>query len=249
MPSAQSDSVPRAAREFVTTHWSAVLAAGSPDSPCAVQALNQLCRTYWYPLYVWVRRQGYSPHDAEDLVQGFFARLLEKDDLADVDRARGKFRSFLLASLKHFMANERDRLNAWKRGGRHQFVPLQTEAAEIRYGVEPSPDTLSPDRIYDRRWALTVLDQVMVRLRAEFCLRGREALFDQLKTCLTGDRLDQPYQELARQLGMSENAVKVSVHRLRQRYRKLLREEVGQTVGHPTEIEVELRHLMQILCS
>jgi RNA polymerase sigma factor (sigma-70 family) len=248
MPSHDSelDSVPRSARQFATTHWSAVLAAGKPDSPRAADALNQLCRTYWYPLYAWVRRQGYTPHDAQDLIQGFLARLLQKDDLADVDRAHGKFRSFLLASLKHYLANEQIRVRAWKRGGRHQIVPLETDNAETRYGAEPA-DTLSADRIYDRRWALTVLEQVMGRLRAEFRLRGKEFIFEHLKACLTGDRLDQPYAELARHLAVSVSAVKVSVHRLRQRYRELLRDEIAQTVGDPAAVDEELRHLMDIL--
>jgi RNA polymerase sigma-70 factor (ECF subfamily) len=240
--------MPPGARQFATTHWSAVIAAGNPSSPRAFDALSQLCCTYWYPLYAWVRRQGYSPHDAQDLIQGFFARLLEQDDLADVDRSRGKFRSFLLASLKHYAANERDRLQAWKRGGRHRFVPLENDTAETRYGAEPA-DTLSADRIYERRWALTVLDQVMARLRAEFRTRGKENLFEQLKACLTGDRLDQPYAEFARQLGVGVSAVKVSVHRLRQRYRELLRDEIAQTVGDPTAVDTELRHLMEILRS
>jgi RNA polymerase sigma factor (sigma-70 family) len=244
MSLAASDSVSASARQFATTRWTAVLAAVKTDSPHAIEALDQLCRTYWYPLYAWSRRQGYAPHDAQDLIQGFFARLLEKRDLADVDPARGKFRSFLLASLKHYLANERDRERAWKRGGRHQFVPLDPELAESRYGTEPS---LSADQTYDRRWALTVLDQVMARLRAEFCQRGKASLFDQLKACLTGDRLDQPYAELAGQLGVSESALKVSVHRLRNRYRQLLRDEVAQTVGDTSTTEDELRHLMGVL--
>ena len=246
MPSTSSHSVPAAARRFATTRWTAVLAARKSDSPQAAEALDQLCRTYWYPLYAWIRRQGHSPHDAQDLIQGFFARLLHKDDLADVDPARGKFRSFLLASLKHYLANEGDRERAWKRGGRHEFVPLDADTAESRYHAEPA-DTFSADLIYDRRWALTVLELVMGRLRAEFRRRGKETVFDQLKSCLTGDRLDQPYGKLARQLGVTESAVKVSVHRLRQRYRELLRDEVRQTVGDTSTAEDELRHLMELL--
>jgi RNA polymerase sigma-70 factor (ECF subfamily) len=241
-----TDSVPASARQFATTRWSAVLAAGRRTSPDAARALDQLCRIYWFPLYAWVRRQGHPPHDAQDLIQGFFARLLEKDDLAAVDPARGKFRSFLLAALKHYVANEQDRVHAWKRGGRHEFVPFETDAAESRYGAEPA-DNLSADRIYDRRWALTVLEQVMARLRAEFRSRGRETLFDQLKSCLTGERLDQPYADLARSIGVSESAVKVAVHRLRQRYRELLRDEIVQTLGDANAVEEELRHLMDAL--
>lgn len=248
MPATSShpDSISPSARHFATTRWSAVLAAGKPGSERSVEALDQLCRTYWFPLYAWVRRQGCSPHDAEDLIQGFFARLIGKGDLADVDPDRGRFRSFLLASLKHYMANERDKLRAWKRGGRHSLVPLETDVAEARYGAEPV-DTLSADRIYDRRWALTVLDQVMVRLRAEFRDRDKEHLFDELKTCLTADRHELPYANLARQVGLSEGAIKVAIHRLRRRYRELLRDEIAQTVGDPATVEEELRDLMHVL--
>lgn len=244
--SSHPDSVSPSARRFATTRWTAVLAAGKPGSHRAVEALNQLCRTYWFPLYSWVRRQGHSPHDAEDLIQGFFARLIGKGDLAGVDPRRGRFRSFLLASLKHYLANERDKLRAWKRGGRHCLVPLETDTAEVRYGAEPL-DTLSADRIYDRRWALTVLDQVMVRLRTEFRERDKELLFEELKTCLTADRNALSYAELAEQIGLSEGAVKVAVHRLRRRYRELLRDEIAQTVGDPAAVEEELRDLMNAL--
>jgi RNA polymerase sigma factor (sigma-70 family) len=248
MPSTSThrETASPSARRFATTRWSAVLAAGKPGSPRAVEALDQLCRTYWFPLYAWVRRQGHPPHDAEDLIQGFFERLIGKGDLADVDPERGRFRSFLLAALKHYLANERDRLQSWKRGGRHCFVPLDTDTAEIRYGAEPI-DTLTADRIYDRRWALTILDQVMVRLRAEFRHRGKERLFDALKTCLTADRGAVPYAELARQLDVNEGAIKVAVHRLRRHYRELLRDEIAQTVGDPAAVEEELRDLMAVL--
>ena len=241
-----TDSVPASARQFATTRWSAVLAAGKPDSPEAARALDQLCRIYWFPLYAWVRRQGHSAHDAQDLIQGFFARLLEHKDLAAVDPARGKFRSFLLAALKHYVANERDRALAWKRGGRHELVSLELDTAESRYGAEPV-DRLSADLLYDRRWALTVLEQVMARLRDEFKQRGKEALFDELKSCLMGERLDQPYADLAAHLRVSESAVKVAVHRLRRRYRELLRDEIAQTVGDADSVDDELRHLMAVL--
>lgn len=246
LTSSHSDAVLPSARQFATTRWSAVLAAGKTGSHQALEALDQLCRVYWFPLYAWVRRQGHSPHDAQDLIQGFFARLIGKGDLADVDPRRGRFRSFLLASLKHYLANERDRLRAWKRGGRHHFVPLEIETAEARYGAEPL-DTLSADRIYDRRWALTVLDQVMARLRAEFRDRDKEQLFETLKTCLTADRSALPYTELARQVGLGEGAIKVAVHRLRRRYRELLRDEIAQTVGDRTTVDEELRDLMDAL--
>jgi RNA polymerase sigma-70 factor (ECF subfamily) len=163
-----------------------------------------------------------------------------------VDPARGKFRSFLLAALKHYLANERDRSRAWKRGGRHVIVPLQTGMAETRYGAEPA-DTLTADQIYDRRWALTVLDQVMFQLRAEFRRRGRELVFDQLKNCLTAERDALSYAELAGQVGLSEGALKVSIHRLRQRYRELIRDEIAQTVDDPGLVQEEMRELMNVL--
>jgi RNA polymerase sigma factor (sigma-70 family) len=240
------DSVSPSARMFATTRWSAVLAAGTPGSPRTLEALDQLCRIYWFPLYAWVRRQSHSPHDAEDLIQGFFARLIGKGDLADVDPRLGRFRSFLLASLKHYLANERDRQRAWKRGGRHCFVPLETDTAESRYSAEPI-DTLSADRIYDRRWALTVLGRVMARLRAEFRNLHKEQLFDKLKACLTADPNSLSHAQLAQQVGLSEGAVKVTVHRLRRRYRDLLRDEIAQTVGNPAAVEEELRDLMDAL--
>jgi RNA polymerase sigma factor (sigma-70 family) len=234
------------ARQFATTRWSAVLAAAKGGSTGSVEALDQLCRTYWYPLYAWVRREGHAAHDAEDLIQGFFARLIQKEDLAAVDPARGRFRSFLLAALKHYLANERDRSRAWKRGGRHVIVPLQTDMAESRYGAEPV-DTLSADQIYDRRWALTVLDRVMFQLRIEFRRRGKEWMFDQLKNCLTPERAALSYAELARQVGLSESALKVSIHRLRQRYRELIQDEIAQTVGDPGLVREEMRELMNVL--
>src|SRR5436190_3040522 len=226
-----TDEVGDGKQWFTATHWSVVLSAQGSSTPAA-EALEKLCRTYWHPLYVYVRRQGHSPHDAQDLTQEFFARLIEKNYLGDVDREKGRFRSFLLASLKHFLANEWDKAKAVKRGGDQSFVSLNSESAETRYSLEPA-DTLSADKIFERRWALTLLEQVLARLREEYSDTGKTALFDRLKDCLTGDRSSLPYAELGSKAGMSEGAVKVAVHRLRRRYRDLLREEIANTVGGP----------------
>jgi len=239
---------PAGAREFVTTHWSVVLSAKRTDSTGARNALETLCHGYWFPLYAYVRRQGHDVHDAQDLTQEFFARLLEKNYLADVAREKGRFRSFLLAALKHFLANEWNRARAQKRGGGQVFVPLDPGDAETRYGVDPSHEE-SADKLYERRWALTLLDLVMSRLRTEHETSGKGELFDALKGCLMGERSSLPYTELGAKLGMSEGAVKVAVHRLRERYRKLLREEIANTVGSESEVEDELRHLMAALTS
>jgi RNA polymerase sigma-70 factor (ECF subfamily) len=231
---------------FATTHWSVVLTAGGSDSPKSSQALEALCRTYWYPLYAYVRRTGHSSHDAEDLTQAFFARLLEKQWIADADRERGRFRSFLLTSLKHFLANEWDKAKAQKRGGRVRLIPLETDTAEARYHCEPA-DTATPDREFDRRWALAVLDTVLARLKSEFSDEGKAGLFEHLKGTLSGERSAAPYARLGEQLQMSEGAVKVAVHRLRQRYRAILRAEIAQTVATEADVEDELRHLFAAL--
>lgn len=240
------DSVPPQARQFVTTRWTIVLTAGHSDSTQAHVALEKLCQTYWYPLYAYVRRQGHSPEDAQDLTQAFFAKLIAKHYLGDVDRSKGKFRSFLLASLKHFLANEWDKTRAQKRGGSHPFIALDAQTAESRYHLEPV-DTMTADKIYERRWALTLLDEVLKRLREKYAAEGKGKLFDQLKVTLTGERSTIPYAEIGTQLGMTEGAVKVAVHRLRQRYRETLRAEIAETVASPGEVEEELRHLFSAL--
>lgn len=246
-PSAPSGSAPGTAARFVETHWSLVLTAGrGGDSTRGADALAALCQTYWYPLYAYVRRQGRAPHDAQDLTQEFFVRLLAKNWLADVNRERGRFRSFLLASLKHFLANEWDKSQALKRGGGHNFISLDAESAESRYALEP-PDHLTADKLYDRRWALTLLDATLVRLRDEFACDGKARLFDELKFTLTGERGAAPYADIAAKLGTSEGAVKVAAHRLRQRYRELLRAEIAATVGTAAEVDEELRHLFAAL--
>jgi RNA polymerase sigma factor (sigma-70 family) len=237
---------PRGARRFATTRWSQVIAAGDARTPDAGEALARLCELYWYPLYAYVRRWGYDADEAQDLTQEFFSRLLEKHYLRDADPARGRFRSFLLASLKHFLSNERDRVNAVKRGGRATVLPLEFESAEGRYSLEP-PDAETPETVYERRWALTLLERTLGRLRAEFEGAGRQALFSRLEGHLTGEQDTVPYAELGRELGMSEGAIKVAVHRLRRRFGALLRAEILETVSDPDEVDEEIRYLFQAL--
>jgi len=231
---------------FVTTHWSVVLEARDQRSPQAAAALEQLCRTYWYPLYAYVRRRGYGEHDAQDLAQGFFARLVERNYLEAVGRQKGKFRSFLLAALNHFVSDEWDRARAEKRGGRETFISLDDQTAEDRYRQEPA-DELSPERIYERRWAMTLLDQVLRQLEAEFAATGRLRLFEQLKVFLLDEKGVGSYAETAARLEMTEGALRVAVHRLRQRYGELFRDEIAHTVASPDEIEDEVRHLLSVL--
>lgn len=231
---------------FVTTHWSVVLTAGRSDTTRARAALEQLCRHYWQPLYAYVRRVGHPPEEAQDLTQEFFARLLERNTVARADPARGRFRSFLLASLKNFLAHEWAKARAQKRGGRVQVIPLEFDTAETRCAPEPA-NTDSPDKIFDRQWALSLLDVVLARLRADYADCGKDDLFLGLKETLTGGRSEIPYRELGGRLGMSEGAVKVAAHRLRQRYRELLRGEIANTVAGPEEAEEELRHLFAAL--
>jgi RNA polymerase sigma-70 factor (ECF subfamily) len=245
MTDSASTSTPPSAGVFATTRWTVVMQAGT-DSPDAQQALETLCRNYWYPLYAYVRRQGHSPHDAQDLTQAFFARLLEKNYLADVQREKGRFRSFLLASLKHFLANEWDRERALKRGGGRKLIALDEDSAESRYKLEPNVD-LSADKIYERRWALTLLDQVLAKLRSEFERDGKLEHFETLKQYLSAGRTSVSYAQAADKLGMNEGAIKVAVHRLRKRYRELLRAEIAQTVATASEIDAEIRYLFAAL--
>jgi RNA polymerase sigma-70 factor (ECF subfamily) len=231
---------------FVTTHWSFVLAAGGGDTTGARRALEKLCQTYWYPLYAYVRRRNFSPPDAEDLTQEFFARFLEHDWVANADREKGRFRTFLLSAMNHFLANEWDKARAQKRGGGAPLLPLEFDTAETRYCREPA-DSVTPEQHFERRWALTLLELVVNRLRAEYEQDGKGELFTALHPCLVGERTSQPYEELARKLALSEGAVKSAVHRLRQRYRQLLRDEIAQTVAGPGEVEEELRHLIAVL--
>ena len=252
MPAAPDSTTHRnspshAVGHFVTTRWSQVIAAGRPaDSAHARTALEQLCQTYWYPLYAFVRRQGHPPHDAQDLTQEFFARLLERNALGAADRERGRFRSFLLATLKNFLRDEWDKLRARKRGGGQAVVSLDAGDAESRYALEPV-DTMTADRIYERRWAMLLLDRAVKRLEAEHEAAGRLVQFETLKASLAGSRESQPYAELAVRLGLSEGAVKVAVHRLRQRYREVIRAEIAETVAGEAEVEAEPKHLMAAL--
>ncbi len=230
---------------FVTTHWSVVLAAQDSASPQSAEALERLCQAYWYPLYAHVRSLGNSPHDAEDLTQEFFARLLEKNFLQVAEPERGRFRTFLLMALKRFLANEWDRARARKRGGGLGVVPLDPEIAEQRYRAEE--DELPADRMYERRWALTLVGQAMARLRAEFEQAGKAREFEQLKRFLALHEAGIPYPAVAAELGVSEGALRVMVHRLRKRFRELFREEIRQTVTREEDLEEEFRHLLAAL--
>ena len=230
----------------MTTHWSVVLSARRKDSPQSAAALETLCRTYWYPLYAYVRRQVHSPPDAQDLTQEFFARLLQKDYLKAAAREKGRFRTFLIVALKRFLANEWDRVRAQKRGGGRPLLSLDTELAEQRYRIEPA-ESATAERVFERRWALTLLDQTMKRLRGEFAATGRAREFDRLKACLTAERGEISYAEIAAELGQSEGTARVAVHRLRKRFREVFREEIAHTVSSAEEIEEEVRYLMGVL--
>jgi RNA polymerase sigma-70 factor (ECF subfamily) len=230
---------------FATTHWSMVVSAGGSRSPEASEALATLCESYWFPLYAFVRRAGHSAEDARDLTQEFFVRLLDKRFLAAADREKGRFRTFLLTAVKRFLANEYDRARALKRGGGQRILSLEGPEPEARYRREPA-DTLTPERVFERQWALTLLEQVLARLQAEMTADGKAALFDALKAHLTGDGATG-YATTAGRLGTTEGAVKVAAYRLRQRYRELLREEIAQTVAGPDEIEEEIRYLFACL--
>jgi RNA polymerase sigma-70 factor (ECF subfamily) len=228
--------------QFATTHWSVVLLAGHRSSPDARAALAALLEQYWYPLYAYVRRRGYRADDAADLTQGFLARLLERDDLAAADPARGRFRSFLLSAFKHFISNERRQLATQKRGGGKATVSLDFAAGEARFALEPV-DELTAEKIFERRWATTVLERVFEQLRQQYAAAGKAAIYDALREHLVGEAGAQ-YRTIGQGLGMSEAAVKVAAHRLRCRCRKLLREEVAHTVATEEEIDQELRDLL-----
>ena len=232
-------------RWFTTTHWSVVLSARE-SSPQAAAALEALCRTYWPPLYTYIRRRGSDVHTAQDLTQAFITHLLAQDFLGDVQRDKGKFRSFLLASLNNFLTNEHERTRAQKRGGGLAFVPLEANDAEEWLCAEPAA-TETPEDIFDRRWALTLLERAFTRVRGEFESAGKLAQFECLKTFLEGDVSHGDYNGAARELQMSAGAVAVAVHRLRQRYRETLRREIAETVGTPEEVEDEWRDLQAIL--
>jgi len=223
-----------------------VLTAGSSDLSGAAAALEQLCTRYWYPIYAFVRRRGFSAHEAEDLTQGFFARLLEKETLKRADRKRGRFRTFLLSALTSFLNNEWDKLQALKRGGQVQIISLDETAAEERYRHEPV-ELATPERLFERRWALTLLEQVLARLKQEYASAAKAKLFAQLEPSLVGEATPGQHGEWAVALGMNEGAVRVALHRLRRRYGELLRSEIADTVASHAEVEDEIRHLFASL--
>lgn len=232
--------------QFTTTHWSVVLAAGRQDSAQAADALETLCRTYWYPLYAFLRRRGCGPEDAQDVVQDFFVQLLRKNYPARADRAKGRFRTFLLHALVQFLADRREQATALKRGGGQVVISLDAEAPEARYQLEP-PDLLTPDKLYERRWAQAILDRALNRLRTEFVAAGKEATYAVLHAFEPGEQLRLSYAEAAVRLGVSEAAVKSLIHRMRRRHRELVREEIAHTVPTVAEIDDELRHLVAVL--
>lgn len=231
---------------FATTHWSVVIAAGGTDSSQAERALATLCEDYWYPLYAFVRRQGHSPDRAQDLTQAFFARFLEKHDVRQARPERGRFRSFLLASLKHFLANQADFAHALKRGGSQPVLPLEFEDAERRYSVEPV-ENVTPEHVFERRWALTVLDRALIGVRQRWIGAGKGDLFDRLKGCLTVDPSTPSYQAIAAEFDMTDGAVKVTVHRLRRQFQDVLRSEIAKTVEFPTDVDDEIQFLLAAL--
>lgn len=233
---------------FTTTHWSLILNAQDTSSPLAAAALEKLCRAYWYPLYVYVRRQGEDEESAKDLTQGFFARLLENHYLAQVHPGKGKFRCFLLAALKHFLADERDRARAQKRGGGQSLVSLDDSRGEERYRLEPV-ESMDAEKLFERRWALTLLEQARTRLKEEYLEAGKSSLYERLKVFESGDKNGPPYAQVAMELGLTEGGVKSAVFRLRQRYRELVRQEVANTVESPEEVDAEIRHLISVISS
>jgi RNA polymerase sigma-70 factor (ECF subfamily) len=237
---------PGGGQQFRTTHWSVVLSAGEGTSPEAASALEKLCHVYWYPLYAFVRKHGYDAHEAQDLTQEFFCRFLESKALKSVHPEKGKFRSFLLAALKNFLANEWDRARRLKRGGGREFLSWDDLAAEDRFALEPADD-LPVEKRFDRNWAQSLVDATLARMHSECTAEGTEQRFEVLKLFLSGEPTGLSYAAAAQQLALSEPAVKSAIHRLRQRYGALFRAEVAQTVANPAEIETEIRHLFAAL--
>jgi len=230
---------------FATTHWSVILTAAKDEKPEAAAALAALCRTYWYPLYAFVRRQGFGPEEAQDLTQEFFARLLARKSLAEVAPHKGKFRSFLLVALRHFLSDERDRASAAKRGGGAKVLSLDADEAEGRYKLEPI-ERLDAEKIYEHRWAMTLLSQAWTRLREECAGQGKLAQFERLAEFVAGEA-EVTCVAAASELGLTESAMRSAVHRLRERYRALIREEIALTVSAPNEVDEELRCLIAIV--
>ncbi|MEW6160090.1 MAG: sigma-70 family RNA polymerase sigma factor [Verrucomicrobiota bacterium] len=233
--------------QFTTTHWTVILTLRQKqNSPAAAEALENLCRTYWYPLYAYLRRRGLSEHDAQDITQGFLAQLLERGSFHSVSRDRGKFRSFLLASLNYFLADAHDKASAKKRGGCQKVIALDALSAEERYQLEPL-DAQDAERLFERRWALTILDEVMRRIRSEFAASGRQNVLSHVEPFLLGEKSHATYAEAAAQLGLTEGAVKMVVLRLRQRFRELFREVIAETVSEPDEVDEELQYLFAVI--
>ncbi len=231
---------------FTTTHWSIVLNAQDPASPQASEALEKLCRSYWYPLYAFVRRQGHDEEAAKDLTQGFFAKLLEKNYLAGIRREKGRFRTFLLVAIKHFISDERDKARALKRGAGKTLISLDETAGEDRYRHEPA-EVMDAEKLYERRWALTLLEQARERLKEEYRLAGKTELYERLQLFESGDQDTPAYAEVAPALALSESGLRTAVHRMRQRHRELVREEVAQTVNSLAEVDEEIRYLIRVV--
>jgi len=246
MPDSARGSEAAVPRVFATTHWSVVLAAGEGDSPPAQCALETLCRAYWYPIYVYVRRKGHGPDEAQDLTQEFFAQLIAKEHLRLADREKGKFRTFLLAMLDYFLAREWSRAHRQKRGGQFTFVSLDQQTPEERYQLEPA-DNGTPEKKFVRHWALTVLEEAMNALEHECRENGKGALFEEAKELLSRERDGMTYAEIGRRLNMGEGATRMAVLRLRRRYGELLRNEIAQTVSGPEEVEDEMRYLLSVV--
>lgn len=240
------DGVSHKREEFATTRWSIVIAAGRGESSLSREALSLLCTTYWYPLYAYARRRGCRAEQAEDVTQSFFARFLEKKNVQDADRSRGKFRSFLLVAFKHFLANEYDRERAQKRGGQHETVPLNLEDAERKYNSSLVHGA-TPDQEYEKQWALSVLDGVVAQLTDEYAAAGKADLFTRLRVFLPGATREETYQACGTTLSLSESAVKMAVHRMRKRYRHVLRKRIADTLADPGAVDEEIRYLLDVL--
>ena len=246
MPPSEADSAFQPAQQFNTTHWSVVLQAGEANSPRSTEALAWLYQTYWYPLYAYVRRRGHNRDDAQDLTQEFFAHLLERNGVDAADPNRGRFRTFLLTSLKNFLNNDWKKANREKRGGGQKVISLDEETAETRFSAEPAV-AQTPDAFYDRGWAEIIVERALAAMRAEFVEAKKRDFFVRLKVFVWGEKSGLPYADMARELAMTEGAVKVAVHRLRQRYRELLRAEVARTVSTPAEVNDEVRYLASVI--
>ena len=227
---------------FTTTHWSLVLTAYASDTTTAAVALNKLCQSYWYPVYAFIRRKGHAPEECRDLTQEFFAELLDKEIFRAADRERGRFRSFLLAAVKNFLSHQWEKARAKKRGGEYVFVSLDAQEAEGHYSLEPA-DPVTPEQLFDRRWALTILEQTFMRLRGEYVTAGKGKLLNALQPCLSGDDTSRSYAEIGAELNLTEGAARVAAHRMRSRYSELLRTEISKTLASPADVEAELAAL------